>query len=111
MTLAAARECGRYAINVNAAAFGVIRTRLTDASADDAGMPSQLAVTPWRADQFDAMTTSAAHGRPGTPEEAAAADYFLCSPDSDYVSGHVLEVPGGARPRWAGLRVGEVNGQ
>ena len=34
-------------------------------------------------------------GRGGTPEEAAGAVLFFCSPLSDYVSGQVLEVTGG----------------
>ena len=34
-------------------------------------------------------------GRPGTPQEAAGAIAFLCSPWSDYVSGQVLNVGGG----------------
>ncbi|GAA5062094.1 3-oxoacyl-[acyl-carrier protein] reductase [Thermocatellispora tengchongensis] len=95
MTLAAAREWGRYAVNVNAVAFGVIRTRLTAGVPDDSGEASAMTVKPWAPGQFEALTKAAALGRPGTPDEAAAAIYFLCSPDSDYVSGHVLEVAGG----------------
>jgi len=34
-------------------------------------------------------------GRPGTPEEAAAGVFFLCSPWSNYVHGQVLNVTGG----------------
>jgi 3-oxoacyl-[acyl-carrier protein] reductase len=34
-------------------------------------------------------------GRPGTPEEAAGPILFLCSPLSNYVTGHLLKVDGG----------------
>ena len=34
-------------------------------------------------------------GRPGTPEEAAGAIFFLCSPWSNFVQGQVLTVNGG----------------
>ena len=34
-------------------------------------------------------------GRMGTTEEAAGAVFFLASPLSDYVTGHVLTVDGG----------------
>ena len=37
LTKALAKEWGRYNVNVNAVAFGLIRTRLTEAAADDAG--------------------------------------------------------------------------
>jgi len=33
--------------------------------------------------------------RGGTPEDVANVVYFLCSPDSDYVSGQVINVDGG----------------
>ena len=33
--------------------------------------------------------------RPGTVEEMAAAVAFLCSPDSDYITGQTLNVDGG----------------
>ena len=34
-------------------------------------------------------------GRPATPEEAAGAIFFLCSPWSNYVHGQTLNVTGG----------------
>lgn len=34
-------------------------------------------------------------GRAGTAEEAAAAVYLLCTPESDYISGQVVICGGG----------------
>jgi len=95
MTKSAAKEWGRHRINVNAVAFGVIETRLTlGASAESQGA-STMPVGPWSPDQAQGAGAAAALGRAGRPEEAANAIHFLCSPDSDYVTGHVLHVDGG----------------
>ena len=45
----------------------------------------------------EAVKTHCPLGRVGTPEEAAGPVLFFCSPLSDYVSGEVLIVSGGAR--------------
>jgi len=34
-------------------------------------------------------------GRGATPAEAAGAVYLLCTPESDYITGHVLLCTGG----------------
>jgi 3-oxoacyl-[acyl-carrier protein] reductase len=34
-------------------------------------------------------------GRLGRPEEIAAAAHFLCSPQADFITGHILDVNGG----------------
>lgn len=97
MTKTLSKEWGRYGVNVNAVAFGMIETRLTavvetkttvvvDGHAVGVGMP-QTAV--------DAMRATIPLGRPGTPEEAAGAIYLLCLPESDYISGQVIPVTGG----------------
>jgi 3-oxoacyl-[acyl-carrier protein] reductase len=44
---------------------------------------------------LESMKNSCPLGRLGTPEEAAGAVLFFCSPLSDYVTGEVLICGGG----------------
>jgi len=100
LTKAMAKEWGRYKVNVNSVAFGLIMTRLTespangDASIDIQGRQIKVGVNPQILKNAEAMIPL---GRGGTPEEAAGAVYMFCIPESDYVSGQVL-VCGGGRP-------------
>ncbi len=97
LTKTLAREWGRYNIQVNCVAFGLIDTRLTrnkergetirqGAAEIELGIPADLRA---------ASVSLIPLGRPGTPHEAASAILFLASSLSDYVSGQVLEVAGG----------------
>ena len=98
LTKALAKEWGRYNVTVNTVAFGLIRTRLTDAAADDAGTIDidgreiAVGVNPTL---LSAMEQMIPLGRSGTPEEAAGAVYLMCAPESDYVSGQTLVCGGG----------------
>ncbi|AOZ03688.1 3-oxoacyl-ACP reductase [Cupriavidus sp. USMAHM13] len=100
LTRAMAKEWGRYKVNVNSVAFGLIMTRLTeaaadaDASIDIAGQQIKVGVNPQVLKNAEALIPL---GRGGTPEEAAGAVYMFCIPESNYVSGQVL-VCGGGRP-------------
>ena len=100
LTKAMAKEWGRYKVNVNSVAFGLIMTRLTevdasaDAKIDIAGQQIKVGVRP---DILKNAEATIPLGRGGTPEEAAGAVYLFCIPESDYVSGQVL-VCGGGRP-------------
>jgi 3-oxoacyl-[acyl-carrier protein] reductase len=97
LTKTFAREWGPFKVNVNAVAFGFIDTRLT-ASAEDgttierAGQEIKLGIPP---QMRELAPTIIPLGRPGTPEEAAGAIFFLCSPWSNFVQGQVLTVNGG----------------
>jgi 3-oxoacyl-[acyl-carrier protein] reductase len=98
LTRALAKEWGRYDVTVNCVAFGLIRTRLTEATADgDAsididGRQIKVGVNP---DLMARMEQSIPLRRAGTPAEAAGAVYLFCQPESDYVSGQVLVCSGG----------------
>jgi 3-oxoacyl-[acyl-carrier protein] reductase len=98
ITKTLAREWGPFKVNVNAVAFGFVETRLT-ASAEEStesfavgdvevplGIPGRNRE---RAAQIIAL------GRGATPQEAAGAIFFLCSPWSNFVQGQVLTVNGG----------------
>ena len=93
-----AKEWGRYNVTVNAVGFGIIETRLTQplagaaASIDVEGRQIAVGVQP---KVLEWVKTACPLGRTGTPEEAANAVLFFCSPLSDYVTGEVLICGGG----------------
>jgi len=97
LTKTLAKEWGRYNINVNAVGFGLIQTRMTqplnpDAKITQRGKDISIGVQPAL---LESATASCPLGRLGTPEEAAGAVFFFCSPLSDYVTGEVLICSGG----------------
>jgi 3-oxoacyl-[acyl-carrier protein] reductase len=98
LTKALAKEWGRYNVTVNTVAFGLIRTRLTeapaggDASIDIAGQEIKVGVNP---DLLAVMEKQIPLGRAGTPAEAAGAVYLFCIPESDYVSAQTVICGGG----------------
>jgi 3-oxoacyl-[acyl-carrier protein] reductase len=98
LTKTMAKEWGRYNVNVNVVGFGLIGTRLvqplTDATANMEmhGHQIRLGVQP---SLLDSVKNACPLGRVGTPEEAAGAVLFFCSPLSDYVTGEVLICGGG----------------
>lgn len=99
LTRTLAKEWGRYRVNVNCVAFGLINTRLTSAAAGDAvldieGRQIKAGVNPDLLKQMAAMIPL---GRGGTPEEAAGAIVMLCYPEANYVSGELLVCGGGFR--------------
>jgi 3-oxoacyl-[acyl-carrier protein] reductase len=97
LTKTLAREWGPMNIQVNAAAFGLIATRLTAPKEDGESVHWQQAEVKLGipARMREAAIHSIPMGRPGTPEEAAGVIFFLASPLSNYVSGQVIEVTGG----------------
>jgi 3-oxoacyl-[acyl-carrier protein] reductase len=98
LTKTLAKEWGRYNVTVNSVAFGMIRTRLTEApvgggaTIDVEGRVIKVGVNP---DVLTALEQSIPLGRGGSPVEAAGAVYLLCTPESDYVSAQTLICGGG----------------
>jgi len=98
LTRAMAKEWGRYKVNVNAVAFGLIMTRLTEAPAhggatiDISGREIAVGVRPEVLQTAEKLIPL---GRGGRPEEAAGSVYLFCIPESNYVSGQSLVVAGG----------------
>ncbi len=98
LTLAMATKWGRYKVNVNCEAFGMIKTRLTEApstcsaSIDIEGREIRVGVSP---DLLAMMERGVPLGRGGTPEEAAGSVYLPCTPESNYINGQTLVCGGG----------------
>lgn len=98
LTKTLAKEWGRYNVNVNAVGFGLIETRLVQPlNAEAVGMEMhghqiRLGVQPA---MLESVKSACPLGRLGTPDEAAGAVMFFCSPLSDYVTGEVLICGGG----------------
>ena len=98
LTKTMAKEWGRSQVTVNAVAFGLIKTRLTEAPA---GGDATIRIGDHDikvgigAELLDAMESGIPLGRAGTPEDAANAVYLFCIPESDYITGQVVVAGGG----------------
>ena len=80
LTKTTAKEFATRNIQVNAVAPGYIQTDMTGKLSDAA---------------TDAFMTVIPMKRGGTPEDVANVVYFLCSDDSNYVTGQVINIDGG----------------
>lgn len=102
LTKTVAKEWGPFGVRCNAIAFGSVVTRLTlekergefieiEGKKIALGIPS--AVKNSRGGDAFAMIPLR---RAASPEEAASSILLLCSPFASYITGHCLEVTGGA---------------
>jgi 3-oxoacyl-[acyl-carrier protein] reductase len=80
LTKTAARELGSRGIDVNAVAPGFIHTAMTDE------LPESVR---------ENIEGRIPLNRLGTPEDVAKLVLFLCTDDSDYITGQVINVDGG----------------
>ena len=80
LTKTTARELGSRGINVNAVAPGFIQTAMTDELSESIreNIASRIPLS-----------------RLGAPEDVAKLVLFLCTDDSDYITGQVVNVDGG----------------
>jgi 3-oxoacyl-[acyl-carrier protein] reductase len=83
ITMSAAREWGRYGVNVNCIAFGLVETDMTE----------KIRTDPKFRDRYLQEITLRRYAK---PEDVAPAVLFLASSDADYITGQVLNVCGGA---------------
>jgi len=80
LTKAVARELGKYLVNVNAVAPGMILTDMM------AGLPEDIK---------QKAVDETVLGRLGTPVEVASVIAFLCSEESRHITGEVIKIDGG----------------
>jgi 3-oxoacyl-[acyl-carrier protein] reductase len=97
LTRSLAQEWGPLAVNVNCVAFGYIETRLTQEISGETvvtidGETRRVGLT---RPMIEALKQRIALGRAGTPDEAAGGIILFCMPESDYITGQILEVSGG----------------
>lgn len=98
LTKTLAKEWGRYNVTVNTVAFGLIKTRLTEATADGNstidvdGNEIKVGVNPRLMEQLETMIPL---GRAGNVQDAAGSVYLFCIPESDYISAQTVICGGG----------------
>ena len=97
LTRTLAREWGPLGVNVNCVCFGWIETRLTQEIQGETAIT--IAGKDYRVglprEALEDMRQRIPLRRAGTPDDAAGAILLFCLPESDYISGQIVEVDGG----------------
>jgi 3-oxoacyl-[acyl-carrier protein] reductase len=75
-----ARELGRYNVNVNVIAPGMVTSGMSE------GLPREI---------VDAARAETVLGRIATPEDCAELAVFLCSERARHITGQVIQIDGG----------------
>ncbi|MBK8434932.1 MAG: SDR family oxidoreductase [Chloroflexi bacterium] len=98
LTKTVAKEWGSFGIRCNAVAFGFVETRLTQSKTEgESIMIGEKEIALGIPEQMRQMAKLMIPlGRGATPEEAAGGIIMLASPFAAYITGHCLEVTGGA---------------
>ncbi len=92
ITQSAASYLAPYNINVNAVCPGLVPTPMWDNIDKVQGQQRQgMQPGEWMQKSIESIPLK----RPAAPEDIAAAVSFLCSDDSDYITGQALNVDGG----------------
>lgn len=91
-----AKEWGAFGVRCNAVAFGLINTRLTKdgkSVVDVGGTKVKVGLPEGMKSMAESMIPLQ---RAGDPEEAAGGVLMMASPLASFITGHCLEVTGGA---------------
>lgn len=90
-----AMELAQNRITVNCVSPGVIDSRPPSVQSDPSASPSRMS-SGFMTSVMEAIPL----GRRGTVAEVASAVLYLCSPETEYITGAVLSVDGGGSTGW-----------